>query len=144
MPLIDLYFPAGALTEPRLSRLAADILRAVHEAEGYAGSDLAAALSWTYLHEMPSGRLRVGFEPCPSPVWRVDIASPEGSVPETRRAALARRIAALILEAEGAPDTADEARRVWCRFADASERTWFAGAVSASAAQIRALVAHAA
>lgn len=142
MPMIDLFAPQGALPANGLTTLAGSIVEAVHAEEGYTGSRFAASVSWTYVHEMPPGLLLVGSEPCRGPRWRVEIATPVGSLDLAAKARLAREIARLVLGAEGTAYDPMEASRVWCLFRDAAEGEWFAGERAASVEGIRAAVAR--
>ena len=142
MPMIDLFVPQGALPAETLTALAGRIVAAVHAEEGYTGSHFAACVSWTYVHEIPLGRLLMGTEPCRVPIWRVEIATPADSLDTAAKARLGREIARLVLTAEGTTYDAAQAGRVWCLFRDPSEGEWFAGEHVASAAGIRATVAR--
>ena len=139
MPMIDLFAPQGAIPTNALSLLAGRIVTAVHAEEGYPGSRFAASVSWTFVHEIPAGQLLVGTAPSDAPVWRVEIATPAGSLDASAKSRLGREIARLVLAAEGSP--AGAPGRVWCLFRDVADGDWLAGERAASAAGIRAAVA---
>lgn len=138
MPMIDLFAPQGALPADALSALAARIVGAVHAEKGYTGSRFAASVSWTYAHEVPTARLLMGTEPCRVPIWRVEVATPGGSLDAGAKARLGREVARLVLAAEGTAYDAEQAGRIWCLFRDVPEGEWFAGERAASSASIRA------
>ena len=142
MPMIDVFVPQGALPDAMLAALAGDIAQAALREEGYAGSRFAASVTWTYVHEMPAGRLLVGAGPCTSPVWRVEVASPAGSLTPRAKARLADEVAGLVQAASRDAEDRTPAGRVWCLFHDIAEGEWFAGGRAASAAAIRAAVAR--
>jgi hypothetical protein len=140
--MIDLYAPQGVLPVNALAALADRLLAAVLAEEGYTGSRFAASISWTYIHELPTGQPRVGFEPYSASVWRVEITTPVGSLETAAKARVGREIAQLVLGAEGGSYNAAAARRVWCLFRDVPPGNWLAGEDVATAAGIRAAVAR--
>ena len=142
MPMIDLFAPQGALPADALTALASRIVEAVHAEEGYTGSRFAASVSWTYVHETPPGRLLIGTEPCRMSVWRVEVATPVGSLDATAKTRLGREVARLVLAAEDVAYDVGQAGRIWCLFRDVPEGEWFAGERAASAVGIRTAVAR--
>ncbi|MEQ9138554.1 MAG: hypothetical protein RLO51_25270 [Thalassobaculum sp.] len=142
MPLIDLYLSETVLDAEARQVLADEIARLVRAAEGYGDSRLAASLSWVYLHPMPETQItRSGAAPA-RPLWRIEVASPAGSLAADARPALAGRLAGACLAAEGTPWDPAEARRVWVLFRDVAEGDWIAGTVVARVEAIRGAVAR--
>ncbi len=142
MPMIDLYAPQDALPEADLAALAGRIADTVNAEEGYAGSRFAANVTWTYIHEVPAGRLIVGAEPARKAVWRLEVTSPAGSLDAAAKARLGREVAHLVLEATGEGCDSARASRVWCLFHDVVEGEWFAGARAVSVGLVRDAVAR--
>ncbi len=141
MPLIDLYVPQGVLGSDALESLAHDVLAAALEAEGYAHSKFAASISWTYVHEVPQGRLIVGMGPPRAPVYRIEVSAPAGSLDAAAKAKLGSAVSRLVLEAEGTDHEPRHAARVWCIFRDVPDGDWQSADRAASAAAIRKGVA---
>ena len=142
MPMIDLFAPQGVLPAAALTALAGRVVEAVHLEEGYSGSQIAASVTWTYVHEMPQGCLLVGTEPCRTPVYRVEVAAPIDSLDAAAKARLGEEIARLVFDAEGAAYDRAQAGRVWCLFRDVAAGEWLAGERIASTSDIRAAVAR--
>lgn len=142
MPLIDVYLSESVLDAEDRQVLADAIARRVREAEGYGDSRLAAGLSWVYLHALPDTAVTKSGATPARPLWRIEIATPVGSLAADSKAALAERLARACLAAEGTPWSPAEGRRVWVLFRDVTEGDWIAGAEVARVETIRSAVAR--
>lgn len=142
MPMIDVYL-SEAVLDPEGRQVLADALaRLVRDAEGLGDGRLAASLSWVYLHPMPETAItRSGSVPA-RPLWRIEVASPVGSLTADAKPALAERLARACLAAEGTAWDPGEARRVWVLYRDVADGDWFAGTVAGSAEAVRNAVAR--
>ncbi len=90
MPLIEMYVPAGTLSETTRRALHERVSRQVMEAEGatYGESPRAQAITWMLIHEMPAGSWSIGSEILtgdegPRVLTRVNV--PHGSLNDERR-----------------------------------------------------------
>lgn len=142
MPLIDVYLPESALSPEDRQVLADRLAGLVRRAEGYGDSRLAAGLSWVYLHAMPDYTVtRSGAAPA-EPLWRIEVASPAGSLDADAKAGLAEAMSRVVLAAEGSAWSRSAAMRVWVLFRDVAAGDWYAGAMAAEVGAIRAAVAR--
>jgi phenylpyruvate tautomerase PptA (4-oxalocrotonate tautomerase family) len=117
MPMIDLTFPEGALSEDALDSLADSLMRALLRSEHVPEDNAARELvSWVHVHELPAGRMYAGARRLQSgePFFRVDISIPAGVVDAEEKASFIAEATSLILGAAGAgPDDREAAARVW-------------------------------
>lgn len=142
MPMIDVYLSETVLDAEDRQVLADRLAGLVREAEGYGDSRLAASLSWVYLHPMPETAITKSGAVPARPLWRIEIASPAGSLAADTKPALAERLSRACLAAEGTPWDPAEARRVWVLYRDVTEGDWLAGATVARVETIRRSVAR--
>jgi phenylpyruvate tautomerase PptA (4-oxalocrotonate tautomerase family) len=117
MPMIDLTFPEGALSEDALDSLADSLMRALLRSEHVPEDNAARELvSWVHVHELPAGRMYAGGRRLQSgePFFRVDISIPAGVVDAEDKASFIAEATSLILGAAGTdPDDREAAARVW-------------------------------
>jgi 4-oxalocrotonate tautomerase family enzyme len=107
MPFIEMYVTEGALDEQAKRTLHERVSRQVLEAEGIASydeSDLAKAITWMLIHEMPAGSWSVGGEVLgaedePRIVTRVAV--PHGALNDKKRRDIVARVNAEIVSALG-------------------------------------------
>lgn len=142
MPMIDVYLSEAVLDAEDRQVLADELARLVRAAEGYGDSRLAASLSWVYLHPMPETAITKSGAVPARPLWRIEIASPAGSLTADVKPTLAERLSRACLAAEGTPWDPAEARRVWVLYRDVAEGDWVAGTTVAKVGAIREAVAR--
>lgn len=142
MPLIDIYLSETVLNAEGRQVLADAVARLVRAAEGYGDSRLAASLSWVYLHALPETAITKSGAAPARPLWRIEVASPAGSLAADAKPALAERLSRACLAAEGTPWDPAEARRVWVLYRDVAEGDWVAGRTVARVDTIRDAVAR--
>jgi phenylpyruvate tautomerase PptA (4-oxalocrotonate tautomerase family) len=106
MPFIEMYVPEGVLDEQTKRTLHDRVSRQVLEAEGatYEESDLAQAITWMLIHEMPAGSWSVGSEvlaaeDVPRIVTRVAV--PHGAMNDEKRRDIVARVNAEVVSALG-------------------------------------------
>jgi phenylpyruvate tautomerase PptA (4-oxalocrotonate tautomerase family) len=117
MPMIDLTFPEGALSEDGLDSLADSLMRALLRSEHVPEDNAARELvSWVHMHELPAPRMYAGGRRLRSgePFFRLDVSIPAGVVDADDKAAFIAEATRLILEAAGTdPGDREAAARVW-------------------------------
>jgi phenylpyruvate tautomerase PptA (4-oxalocrotonate tautomerase family) len=117
MPMIDLTFPEGALSEDALDGLADSLMRALLRSEHVPEDNAARELvSWVHVHELPARRMYAGGRRLKSgePFFRLDISIPAGVVNADDKAGFIADATRLVLEAAGAdPGDVEAASRVW-------------------------------
>lgn len=142
MPMIDVYLSEAVLDAEGRQVLADELARLVRAAEGYGDSRLAASLSWVYLHPMPETAITKSGAVPAKPLWRIEVASPAGSLAPDAKPALAERLAGACLAAEGTAWDPAEARRVWVLYRDVAVGDWVAGTTVATVGAVRDTVAR--
>lgn len=142
MPMIDIYLGEAVLDPEGRQVLADRVAGLILAAEGYGDSRLARSLTWVYLHPMPDTAITRSGAASAKPLWRIEIASPAGSLDAAAKAPLAERLAGACLAAEGTAWTPADAARVWVLYRDVAEGDWIAGTTVARAEAIREAVAR--
>src|SRR6266536_5159463 len=100
MPVIDVTYPAGALSPQAQQAVAAQLTDILMEIEGTKGIAAIAAGTWLLLHEAPDNTLAVGGKFAPGRI-RVEIATPEGTLNLAQKAELIRRVTDALLQIQG-------------------------------------------
>ena len=117
MPMIDLTFPEGALSEEALDGLADSLMRALLRSEHVPEDNAARELvSWVHMHELPARRMHAGARRLEAgePFFRLDVSIPAGVVGADDKAGFIAEATRLVLEAAGADlDDREAAARVW-------------------------------
>ena len=94
MPMIDLTFPEGALSEEALDGLADSLMRALLRSEHVPEDNAARELvSWVHMHELPARRMYAGARRLEAgePFFRLDVSIPAGVVDADDKAASSPR-----------------------------------------------------
>lgn len=79
MPMFDVALPAGALEPSGLTTLVEGLTTALLRWEGAPDNPAARALSWGFVHGLPSGAVNVGGKPVELPIYRVFLTVPQGT-----------------------------------------------------------------
>jgi phenylpyruvate tautomerase PptA (4-oxalocrotonate tautomerase family) len=121
MPFIEMYVPEGTLDEQTRRTLHERVGRQVLEAEGatYDESELAKAITWLLIHEVPAGSWSVGSEPLtPEDGARVltRVSVPHGSLDDEKRREIVARVNAEVVAALGEEFT--DPTRSFCLIAE--------------------------
>lgn len=131
MPLIDLTAPAGALPEQARASLVDRLTAALIRHEGAPDNARTRAMTWVFLHELPTGAVHVAGAAAPTPVYRLQVTVPAGTlldgpgpVGTSGRSALVRELTDLVLEAEGCAATAADRGRVYCVISEVEDGYW--------------------
>ncbi len=117
MPFIEMYVPEGALDEQTKRGLHERVSRQVLEAEGatYEESELARAITWMLIREMPAGSWSVGSEVLTAddgPRIVTRVAVPHGALNERVKRDIVARVNAEVVDALG-EEFADPTKS-WC------------------------------
>jgi phenylpyruvate tautomerase PptA (4-oxalocrotonate tautomerase family) len=132
MPMLDLHYPEGALSEDARARAVERLTGALLRHEGAPeDSDYARAMAWVFTHELPPAAVNVAGAPADRPVYRVFATVPEGTLlhgpgpfaAQSRRN-LVREVTEILLEAEGTGYTPAEAARVYCLIREIRDGWW--------------------
>lgn len=127
MPLIQLATHKGALGEAK-QRLLREITEIVASHVGYPDRSVTGRLITSVeVTELDPEDMTFGGEPSELPRYRILVSVPEGPLDAEGKDAVAAKLTAAILAAEGAEDTFENRHRVWCIFTDVREGNWAAG-----------------
>ena len=131
MPLIDVTYPAGALTPEEKARLVEGLTGALIRCEGAPDNERTRAMTWVFVHELPAGAVHVAGTPVERPVYRVAVTVPEGTLLHgpgpfgtSARRDLVREVTDLVLAAEGGPKTDADRGRVYCTITEVTDGYW--------------------
>ena len=127
MPVIDVTYPAGALSREAQEAVAAQLTDILMEIEGTKGIAAIAAGTWLIMHEANANTVAVGGKFSPGR-YRVEIATPAGTLSLPQKAELIRRVADALLQIEGVKPDAAQRARIYCLISEIPDGGWgFAG-----------------
>ena len=138
MPMIDLIYPAGALSEPAKGELLHTLWRTCLRWEALPESPATASIAWVYLDERPPAHMTVGGVQPGRPVYRAQVYVMAGFMEQSRIDGLVREVTDAILKADGG-GTDGAAPRVFCLVSEIPSGTWAVDGVawhSATAAEL--------
>jgi phenylpyruvate tautomerase PptA (4-oxalocrotonate tautomerase family) len=125
MPIMNLTYPEGALSEEAKEKLSEELTTALLRAERAPDTDFFRNITWLYIHELPEGNLRAAGVAVDKPTFRLDVTTPEGALPERRRPEMVEAATKVIQEAAGLGD--EDLLRIWVLLHDQPEGQWGAG-----------------
>jgi phenylpyruvate tautomerase PptA (4-oxalocrotonate tautomerase family) len=125
MPMVDLIYPQGALSEEAKAELLQTMWRTCVRWEALPESPATAAISWVYLDERPATQMSVGGSPPAQPVYRAQVKVLQGFMEQSRVDGMIREFTELILKADGrGQGAAGAAPRVFCLVEEVPSGTW--------------------
>lgn len=122
MPLMDLTYPEGTFTPEERDDLAEKLTTALLRAERAPDTDFFRSITWTYVHELPTGTVLAAGRPVSEPTFRLDVTTPEGALSERRRKELVEEATRILLEAAGLAQ--EDSLRVWVLLHEVPEGQW--------------------
>ncbi len=123
MPVIDVTYPAGSLSREAREAVAAQLTDILMEIEGTKGIAAIAAGTWLLLHEANPDTVAVGGKFSPGR-YRVEIATPAGTLNLPQKAELIRRVTDALLKIEGVEPDAAQRARVYCLINEIPDGGW--------------------
>ncbi|HEX2619328.1 MAG TPA: tautomerase family protein [Phototrophicaceae bacterium] len=123
MPVIDVTYPSGSLNQETQATIATQLTDIVMEIEGTKGIAAIAAGTWLLLHEANPNTVAVGGKFAPGR-YRVEIATPEGTLNMAQKAELIRRVTDTILQIEGTTPDDTQRARVYCLLREIPDGGW--------------------
>ena len=132
MPLIDLTYPAGALSDDARDTLADELTSAILRAERAPETGFFRDVTWVTVNET---RVYTSGKPDRPPVFRVDAITPEGALSDRRREEFVVSATEAVQRAAGIPD--DELLRIFVIHHEVDEGSWGAGGQVVRFAQLR-------
>ena len=142
MPMIDLTYPAGHLSDEQRQALANDLTTALLKAERAPDTDFFRSITWVFVNELPAGQVLAAGKPVTGPIVRVMVTTPEGALSDRRRAELVEAATTVVREAFAIPQE-ETLTRVWVTCREIAEGSWGAGGQIIQFAQLREMAAAA-
>jgi phenylpyruvate tautomerase PptA (4-oxalocrotonate tautomerase family) len=125
MPLIDLTYPAGALTDEVRAELVEELTTVLLRAERAPDTQFFRDITWAYVHELPADAVLAAARPVQQPTFRVQVTVPDGALSDRRKQELVENATAAVMSAAAIPQT--DALRVWVLINEVPEGNWGAG-----------------
>jgi phenylpyruvate tautomerase PptA (4-oxalocrotonate tautomerase family) len=125
MPLLDLTFQEGTLSEDAKRDLPGKMAEALLRAERAPDTEFFRKIAWTHVHELPAGSQHTADGPATEPQVIVQATTPQGALSDRRREELVRDVTDLILDATGWGD--EDRLRIWVMCREIDEGSWGAG-----------------
>ena len=140
MPLLDVTYPQGALSEDARERLADELTAALLRAERAPDTEFFRSITWLYLHELPVHAVRRAGRPAEQPTFKVEATTPEGALSDRRRKEFVADATRAVREAAGIAE--EDALRVWVLCHEVAEGSWGAAGQVVEFAALRAAAAQ--
>jgi phenylpyruvate tautomerase PptA (4-oxalocrotonate tautomerase family) len=135
MPMMDLTYPAGALTAEARTELVDELTTILLRAERAPDTQFFRDIAWTYVHELPDGTVLAAGRPVTQPTFRLQVTIPDGALSDRRKEELVANATQAILAASGLEQK--DALRVWVLIHEVPDGNWGAGAKVVQFAQLR-------
>lgn len=140
MPLIDLTYPQGALSEEQRTTLVDELTTVLLRAERAPDTEFFRSITWVYVHELPVGTVLAGGRPVEQPTFRVGVTVPQGALSDRRKAELVREATRVVAETAGLGDA--DLLRVWVLISEVPEGNWGAAGNVVAFEQLRQAAAQ--
>jgi phenylpyruvate tautomerase PptA (4-oxalocrotonate tautomerase family) len=124
MPLMDLIYPEGALTEEARTELLETLWQTCLRWEGVPETPATASIAWVYLDERPPASISVGGAPPTQAVYRVHVRVMSGFMEQDRVDGMVREVTDAILKADGTDGDGSGRPRVYCIVDEVPSGTW--------------------
>ena len=143
MAMLHITTTHGAVPADRQAALAAELGALTYAAEGFAGSRMAATLTWTFYDEQPSGTFQLAAGDPAAPLYYLQVTILAGAIDKAGKQRLGEALTQALIAQEGRPPTPDNSTRIWVRFIDVTDGDLIVGGESTTLAGLKALVAQA-
>ncbi len=141
MPMIDVTFVRGSVTDGALSRLTDELVTVLLRAERAPDTPFLRDNTVVYLHPLePAAQLVGGREPG-QPRFRVDLTVFEGALSKDRKEQLAADVHGAVCVAAGIDPAGPRAYHVWTLIHEIPEGNWAGGGKVIYYRQVQGLVA---
>jgi phenylpyruvate tautomerase PptA (4-oxalocrotonate tautomerase family) len=122
MPMVDLYYPSGSLTQDAKDKLLAGLSATCLKWEGIDINDGSQSVAWVYLHEIPRENIAAGGKPLAQAVYRVHVNVMVGFIDYERIEGMAEEVTRAVVEADGTAGTGEG--RVFVIVNEVPSGTW--------------------
>ena len=142
MPMIDLTYPADAISADQRQTLVDELTTVLLRAERAPDTEFFRSITWVFVHELPAGNILAAGKPVSAPIVRVEVTTPEGALSDRRRAELVEGATKVVRETFGIAED-QTLQRVWVTCREIAEGSWGAGGQIIHFAQLREMAAAA-
>jgi phenylpyruvate tautomerase PptA (4-oxalocrotonate tautomerase family) len=139
MPLMDLTYPAGAISADILDELSEALTTVLLHAERAPDTDLFRTITWLHVHELPPSAVRAAGRPVPEPVFRLEVTVPDGALSDRRKQELVAEATRVISAAAGLGEA--DAMRIWVLIREVPDGNWGAAGAVIRFEQLRQMAA---
>ena len=120
MPMMDLTYPAGALTVEAKAAVGEELTAVLLRAERAPDTGFFRQITWVFIHELPVEDVLAAGRP--APVLRLQVTVPQGALSERRKEELVREATRVLLDATGLTEA--DATRVWVVIGEVPDGNW--------------------
>jgi len=122
MPIMDVTYPQGALTEDQRTELANELTTVLLRAERAPDTDFFREVTWVFMHELPEGAVLTAGRPIEKPIFRIECTTPEGALSDRRRQELVAEATRVVREIAGVAE--EDAMRIFVLCREIDEGSW--------------------
>ena len=126
MPIFELTYPEGAIARDTREDLVEELTTVLLRAERAPDTEFFRNITWSYVHELPEGRVNAAGRPVAEPTFKLEVTTPEGALSDRRREELVREATRAIREATGIAEE-EALTRIWVINHEVTEGRWGAG-----------------
>jgi phenylpyruvate tautomerase PptA (4-oxalocrotonate tautomerase family) len=141
MPMIDLTYLRGSLTDQALGVLTDELVTALLRAERAPDTRFLRDNTLVYLHALDPAAQSVGGRGAGAPRFRVEMTVFEGALSQDRKERLAADVHAAVCAAAGIEPEGEGALHVWMLIHEVPEGNWAGGGKIIYYRQVKGLVA---
>jgi phenylpyruvate tautomerase PptA (4-oxalocrotonate tautomerase family) len=141
MPMIDLTYVRGSLTDQALGGLTDELVTALLRAERAPDTPFLRDNTLVYLHALDPAAQSVGGRGTGAPRFRVDMTVFEGALSQDRKERLAADVHAAVCAAAGIEPEGERALHVWTLIHEIPEGNWAGGGKIIYYEQVKGLAA---
>jgi phenylpyruvate tautomerase PptA (4-oxalocrotonate tautomerase family) len=141
MPMIDLTYLRGSLTDQALGVLTEELVTALLRAERAPDTPFVRDNTLVYLHALDPAAQSVGGRGAGAPRFRVEMTVFEGALSQDRKERLAADVHAAVCAAAGIEPEGERALHVWTLIHEVPEGNWAGGGKIIYYRQVKGLVA---
>jgi phenylpyruvate tautomerase PptA (4-oxalocrotonate tautomerase family) len=142
MPMIDITYPAGHISDEQRQALANELTTALLRAERAPDTEFFRSITWAIVHELPAEHVYAAGRPAAAPIVRVEATTPEGALSDRRRAEFVEAATKAARDTFGIPE-AETLTHVWVTHREIAEGSWGAGGQIIQFQQLRDMAAAA-
>ena len=139
MPVMDLTYPAGALTPEVRAGLTDELTTVLLRAERAPATQFFRDITWLFVHELPADDVLTAGVPAAAPIFRLQVTVPSGALSDRRKEELVAEATRVISAAAGLGEA--DALRVWVLIGEVPDGNWGAGGNVIRFEQLRAMAA---